>query len=79
MISPLAKCVSKELEAVEEGRAVHYRVVYDKQTRETFIACLQDFDYSDYEHCGFVDDTHYATEAEAESARRVSHYYHNLI
>ena len=65
----------KEIRALAEYNKPHYRILYRLKTRETFVACLQAFDYMDYKECGAVDDVKYETEQEAEDARSVSHFY----
>lgn len=69
------KSALKEIRELAEFDKPHWRVMYNLKTRETFVACLQSFDYRDYTESGFVDEIRYESEKDAEDARLVSHYY----
>lgn len=64
-----------EIKATEDANQPHWRLMYRKESKEVFIACLQSFDYYDYADCGFVNEKRYKSEEEAKKDWNVGHFY----
>lgn len=57
-----------DIEEIQDLSDVHYRIIYRKSENLAVVACVQDFDYYDYDE--FIGDVRFAHEDDAERAAK---------
>lgn len=55
---------AQNFETVNDISDVHYRIIFDNDSRRAFAVCVQDFDYPDYEE--FIGNICFANEKDSE-------------
>ncbi len=59
---------ASEIEEVYDSRDVHYRIIYRKSENRAAVACVQDFDYYDYDE--FIGNVRFTNREDAEKAAK---------